>query len=114
ARNGQTDPVFYIDGVQQPVTFRDGASTINLFPSTRPLHIGAQFDPTSYRYYSKLLIDELSIYSRALSAAEIQAIYVASSSGKCAGAVPPSIYSQPSDQTVVVGSNAVFSVGASG
>ena len=46
ARNGDSDPTFYIDGVQQPVLYGEGGN-INLNPSTRPLHIGAQVDPQS-------------------------------------------------------------------
>jgi hypothetical protein len=60
------------------------------------------------------LIDEVSLYSRALSQAEIQAIYTAGSAGKCAAVVPPTIFTQPTDQTVVVGGSTTFSVGASG
>jgi hypothetical protein len=113
ARHGQTDPTFYIDGVEQPVVYRQGAGTINLYPSTRPLHIGAQVDPASgSSYYSKTLIDELAIYNRALSAAEIQAIHAAASAGKCHE--PPMILTQPVSQKVTVGLNATFSVVASG
>ena len=87
ARNGDADPTFYVDGVQQPVTYRQGPGTLILYPSTAPLHIGAQVDPISgWYYYSKALVDEVSIYSRALAVAEIQAIYNAGSAGKC---VPP-------------------------
>jgi hypothetical protein len=85
ARNGDVDPTFYLDGVPQPVTDRQGASTIQLYPSTEPLHIGAQLDP-AWNYYAKTTIDEMSLYSRALSASEIAAIYNAGSAGKC---VPP-------------------------
>jgi hypothetical protein len=87
ARNGDADPTFYVDGVPQPVTYRQGPGTLVLYPSTAPLHIGAQVDPISgWNYYSKALVDEVSIYSRALAVAEIQAIYNAGSAGKC---VPP-------------------------
>ena len=58
-------------------------------------------------------IDELSVYSRALSASEIQAIYNAGSGGKCFTPVPPTIISQPTNQTVNVGQSASFSVAAS-
>ena len=47
ATNGQADPAFYIDGAPQTITYREGAGIINLYPSTRPLHIGAQYDPQS-------------------------------------------------------------------
>ncbi len=84
ARNGDANPTFYINGVAQPVMFGQGASTITLFDSNRPLHIGAMIDPiTGWMYYGRELVDELSIYNRALSAAEIQAIYNAGSAGKC-------------------------------
>ena len=94
ARQGDTDPSFYVDGVPQPVTVREGASTINLYPSTEPLRIGAQIDP-AWNYYSKAIVDEMSIYSRALSAGEIESIYNAGSAGK--GGLAPSVHNvQPS------------------
>jgi hypothetical protein len=61
------------------------------------------------------VIDEASLYSRALSAAEVSAIYAAQSSGKCvAPPMPPNITMQPQSQTVAAWSDATFSVGASG
>src|SRR5262249_22134907 len=61
------------------------------------------------------LLDEVSLYSRALSQGELQAIYFAGSAGKCQGAgVAPFIVSQPQDQNVVVGATASFSVSAGG
>jgi hypothetical protein len=115
ARNGDADPTFYIDGVQQPVVYSEGAGTINLYPSTRPLHIGALLDGAiGWYYFSDVLVDELAIYSRALSATEVQAIYTAGSAGKCSNPQPPTITSQPADRTVAAGSAATFSVGVSG
>jgi hypothetical protein len=58
------------------------------------------------------LIDEVSIYSNDLSAAKIQSIYAAGSSGKCFA--PPSVTAQPQDQTVLLGETVTFSVAASG
>jgi len=60
-------------------------------------------------------LDELSLYNRALSPAEIAAIYNAGSGGKCLP-VPtkPVITSQPTNQTVTVGGTATFSVTATG
>jgi len=82
ARNGDWDPSFYIDGALQPVTFGQGGP-VTLYDSNRPLHIGAMLDPvTGWMYYGRELVDELSIYNRALSASEIQAIYNAGSAGK--------------------------------
>jgi hypothetical protein len=59
------------------------------------------------------LMDEVSLYGRALSQGEIQAIYQAGSSGKCP-AIAPFIVNQPVDQSVIVGATANFSVSAGG
>ena len=60
-------------------------------------------------------IDELSIYNRALTLAEVQSIYNAGNAGKCLGPpTAPTITSQPNDLTVYVGDTATFSVGAIG
>ena len=59
-------------------------------------------------------IDELAVYNRALAAAEIQGIYNAGGSGKCVVDTPPTITSQPANQTVFAGGNAVFGVLAAG
>ena len=58
-------------------------------------------------------IDEVSLYSRALSSNEVQAIYLAGSAGKCLSG-PPYIWIQPTNQTVFLGSNATLSVLAQG
>jgi hypothetical protein len=68
----------------------------------------------TYGAYLGGLLDELSIYSRALSQGEIQAVYNAGSMGKCFVGVPPMITSEPTNQTVTVGATASFIVGASG
>ena len=108
AANGQANPILYIDGVPQPIVYSGGPSTMDLFASTRALHIGAQLDPqTGWFKYSDTVIDELSIYSRALTAAEIQAIYNAGSAGKCR---VPVITSQPQGQTAIEGSTVTFVV----
>ena len=56
-------------------------------------------------------LDEVSLYSRALSSNEILAIYNAGSGGKC---LIPVITAQPQSQSVAAGSIAVFTVVASG
>ncbi|HXF10900.1 MAG TPA: LamG-like jellyroll fold domain-containing protein, partial [Desulfuromonadaceae bacterium] len=59
-------------------------------------------------------IDELSLYSRALSTSEIQSIYNANSSGKCTPLSPPTIVTQPTNRTVTVGQSTTFTVSATG
>jgi hypothetical protein len=55
-------------------------------------------------------MDEMSLYSRALSGSEITALYSAASMGKC---VPlPTITSQPQSQAATLGNDASFSVAA--
>jgi len=58
------------------------------------------------------LLDEISLYNVALTPSEIVAIYNAATTGKCP--VGPTIYTQPTNQTVSVGGTATFSVTASG
>jgi len=60
------------------------------------------------------LLDEVSIYRRALSTNELQAIFAARSGGKCAVPTSPFIYNQPQDQSVFVGAQATFTIGAGG
>jgi hypothetical protein len=59
------------------------------------------------------LIDEVSIYNRALSFDEIAGIYLTGSYGKCEE-VPPTILTQPQSRVTVAGSNVVFNVNAVG
>ncbi|PWU11411.1 MAG: hypothetical protein C5B50_23380 [Verrucomicrobia bacterium] len=68
-------------------------------------------DASCDTYYSGLM-DEVTLYSRALDPSEIQAIYTAGSAGKCTQSLL--IVSQPTDQTVAQGNDAIFTVGASG
>ena len=67
-------PQLYLNGV----LVRTGLTSLaNSYPSTCLGEIGV-----GYGYYAGLL-DEVSIYDRALSASEIQAIYIADGTGKC-------------------------------
>jgi hypothetical protein len=58
------------------------------------------------------LIDELSLYSRGLSQAEVKSIYAAASGGKCP--LAPAIVKQPASQTVAEGYSVSFRVQVSG
>jgi hypothetical protein len=78
------------------------------------LYLGRRVAGPFAPFNFKGMIDEPSVYNRALSAAEIQAIYNAGAAGKCGGFLPPGITVQPVNQTTVAGSNVVLSVVASG
>jgi hypothetical protein len=56
-------------------------------------------------------VDEVSLYNRALSGTEIQAIYQAGNAGKC---FAPSITSQPQGQVGYWGASVAFNVQANG
>ena len=77
------------------------------------LLLGSRVAPTGNFYYAGVL-DEVSLYNRALTSNEVAAIYLAGSGGKCFTPTAPTITAQPTNQTVVVGQTAEFSVSASG
>ena len=106
--NGNT--VLYINGMPQAQASLGvfTARTIgDLYLGLRPYDAGA-----GNRFVG--LMDEVSLYNRALSAAEIQAIYNASSAGKCLTGNPPFISAQPASRTGTVGSPVTFAVTAGG
>src|SRR5262249_35873298 len=77
----------YVDGVAVPVSFLPGNDkTISaITPCRSPMRIGALVgDSGMPSDFWAGRIDEADIYSRALSAAEIQAIFAAGSRGKLA------------------------------
>ncbi len=83
--------------------------------TTSTLYLGQAWrGPADYPWwYYKGLMDEVSIYNRALSPTEIQAVYGAGSAGKCK---PVMILAGPASQTVVpgLGCDVTFSVVAKG
>jgi subtilase family serine protease len=103
-----------------------GLATIYLNGAVVALqNLGTNFTPqTSYDLYLGSIVsnpsqasqwaglDEISLYNRALSSNEVAAIYLAGNGGKCAPVEPPVIISQPTNQTVMVGGTATFSVSA--
>jgi hypothetical protein len=103
-RNG-TNVVFYVDGAGFPAPpFNQG------FSFSTPVAIGGRGDNASNSFLGS--IDELAVYNRALTGAEVLAIFNAGANGKCG--VPPLITSQPTNVTVTAGNNASFSVTATG
>jgi hypothetical protein len=73
---------------------------------------GASAGQSGYSFNG--LIDELSVYDRALTASEIQAIYDAGVDGKCVSLAPPTIVAQPTGQIASTGSSVSFGVIAAG
>ncbi len=104
-KNGST-VTFYVDGVGCPPVVYSA-----VFSFTTSAAIGC-LGTTTCSFLG--LMDEVSVYNRPLSAAEVQGIYLANSGGKCFTPVPPTITSQPTNQTVFAGQTASFSVLASG
>ncbi|MEJ0088278.1 MAG: LamG-like jellyroll fold domain-containing protein [Limisphaerales bacterium] len=100
--------VFYMDGVAYPAAAYDVTFT---FSNGSPA-IGYWGENGDSGFLGTL--DELSIYNRALSLSEIQAIYNAGDAGKCYTPAAPVITSQPTNLTVVVGRPASFTISASG
>ncbi len=81
--------------------------------TTYDFYIGYRTPPTPFGPLDfNGLLDEVSLYSRALAPSEIQAVYAAQGSGKCPTA--PSIFAQPQSQTVTATSNVTFTAGISG
>ena len=98
---------FFLDGVASPV--QSYAST---FTFTSSIGIGYNAENLDASFLG--CIDEASVYNRALTAGEIQAIYAAGSSGKCFAPVAPSLIIQPLSQSGFLGDSIRFSVTAGG
>jgi hypothetical protein len=105
---GAHTQALYLDGA----VVASGTVTGAIAYDTHSLQLGADIENGSLAYFFSGLIDEVSLYNRALSAAEVAAIYGVGSGGKCPPA--PSITSQPTNQTVIVGGTATFRVGVGG
>jgi alpha-tubulin suppressor-like RCC1 family protein len=104
AKSGTT-VIFYIDGVAYP-----GAPYSTTYSFSTPAAIGTRADDFDASFFGS--IDDVAVFNRPLAAGEIQSIYNAGGAGMCAQ--PPNIVSQPSSQTLATGSNALFSVTATG
>jgi hypothetical protein len=97
----------YVNGVLDATMSLSGA----IVPTSQPLQIGGLVGGP---WFINGLVDEVSLYDRALLVSEIQAIYSAGGGGKCAVPIAPSLSSQPANQTATLGSSVVFSVAAGG
>ena len=83
-----------------------------IIPSGNNLQIG--HDPSNPPRFFNGIIDEPTVYNGALSPSQVQAIYYASSAGKCQATKAPIILAQPRSQTVAIGSDVSLSVEVSG
>ena len=99
-----TTVAFYLDGVAYP-----GADYTRTFSFANPVAIGARSDDSGNGFLGQ--IDELSVYNRGLSAAEVQTLYSGGTTYKCRS---PFIFSQPASRSVGSGTNVTFTVGSSG
>jgi hypothetical protein len=96
----------FVNGALQKTTSVSFAQDYGMFP--------LMFGSSGQFYMDRKLagyLDEVALFNRALSTAEILAIYNAGTNGMCER---PRITSQPQWQTVLVGSNATFNVAAAG
>ena len=103
-----TNLQIYFNGSLQGSVSASGS----LFPGTDDVGIGAKLggvDNTQVQTLFAGIIDEPTIYNRALTPAEILGIYFADSVGKCPFVLPPSITSvQPGFQKVSPGASVTF------
>ena len=88
-------------------SFTDSTSLPNQAFDT-PLLIGS--DPSSGTRLFKGRVDEVAVFSRALTPTQVQQLYITGAS--CPGG--PSVNTPPSSQSVLSGSTATFTVGATG
>lgn len=72
----------HVNGVSHPVSISGGSSSSPLLDNNEPLGIGFS-DPGGFQHNFYGIIDEVEVFNRALSVAEIQAISNAASAGKC-------------------------------
>ncbi|GEM_PF-7057975 len=89
----------YIDGVEVPVVPGEQGIISPIFDSSTPVRIGAMKAGSfgGLGGFWDGLIDEPSIYSRALTATEIHDIYAAAAAGKCKVQNPPICITPPMD-----------------
>lgn len=104
-RNSNTGGRYYVDGV--PVLTFDPTVEPGDLSNTGPLRIGNHPTASVFAYF-KGVIDEPTIYSRSLTAAEIQAIYAAGSAGKCGLTTLPTNCLSFTSQVIADGITNVF------
>lgn len=109
-RNSATGLVLYVDGVASPPfdpTPRSGSIS-----NTAPLRVGGPCPGFSSATHFRGNIDEVEIFNRALTAAEVQAIYNAGSSGKCRDAAQAALLTYCINQSVLAPIQTVCNYGS--
>ena len=106
AMRGSNFTQLYVNGVLERQTNVAFAQSYG----TQPLYFGTSGQP-SWDHKLKGNLDEVSLYTRALSSNEIASIYTAGSLGKCKG---PKVTIQPQSQTATLGGTVAYSVVATG
>lgn len=94
----------YLNGQEQTTVYFTGPDSAQ---PVMPIKIGRRYDDT---VPFDGLIDDVRIYNRALSAAEVGQLYAS----EIVPLTGPPITTQPASQSVVVGQSVTFQVGASG
>jgi hypothetical protein len=102
----------YVDG--KLVLTADPSSHSGSLATTAPLLIGMHSSHDWFNGNFSGEIDEVSLYSRALAAGEIEAIHESGSLGKCGTPAPPRVFAQPAPLSVISGESATFTVAAGG
>ncbi|MBI2912643.1 MAG: LamG domain-containing protein [Chloroflexi bacterium] len=82
ARDAGSAAYWYVDGAQAG---SQGISDTSTYTFAAPVYISRM---PGWDEYFHGFVDEVSVYNRALSASEIQAIYAAGSAGKCSSPTP--------------------------
>ena len=82
-----------------------------IIPKPVPLRIGGA---STGPWFFNGRVDEVSLYDRALTASEVQAIYLAGSAGKCFAPTLPAVTVQPANQSAPLGGMATFTATATG
>jgi len=90
--NPQTQAMkIYVNGVAVPDqdTVVSGGTVTQIHDSSHPLYLGVVKGINQFENIFGGVIDEVHLYSRELSAAEVQSIYNAGSAGLCRSCAPP-------------------------
>ncbi|MDB6058112.1 MAG: Conserved repeat domain protein, partial [Verrucomicrobiales bacterium] len=105
--NATKQQALYVNGVLQA----SGANSTAIGYDTHPLMIGAEYENESVQFFMTGKADEVTLFNRALTASELQQIYIAGAGGICNGLL---IGYNPQNQSAAVGTSATFSVQAGG